>query len=225
MSRHFDLALPASLIGEPARACMLTRLLDGAARTAGELAREAGITPQTASAHLSQLLDGGLVQVAAQGRHRYYRLAGPEVARALEALSLLTPAARVAARVPESLRFARTCYDHLAGRLAVDLVAAMERKGHLNGSEEAFALTPGGEAYFTQLGVDVGALVRGRRAFARPCLDWSERRPHLAGALGAALAECLFERKWLARSQDGRGVRLTVAGRQGFERELGLAWA
>jgi len=163
--------------------------------------------------------------VAAQGRHRYYRLAGPEVARALEALSLLTPAARAAVRVPEPLRFARTCYDHLAGRLAVDLVDAMARKGHLSEGEDAFALTPGGEKYFTHLGVDLEALSRGRRAFARPCLDWSERRPHLAGALGAALAGCLFERKWLARAQDGRGVRLTVAGRQGFERDLGLAWA
>ncbi|MBF5043424.1 winged helix-turn-helix transcriptional regulator [Aggregicoccus sp. 17bor-14] len=225
MSRHFDLALPAHLIGEPARAHMLTRLLDGAARTAGELAREAGITPQTASAHLAQLLEGGLVQVAAQGRHRYYRLAGPEVARALEALSLLTPAARAAARVPEPLRFARTCYDHLAGKLAVDLVGALERKGHLAGGEDAYALTAEGERYFAHLGVDLERLARGKRAFARPCLDWSERRPHLAGALGAALAECLFERKWVARAPEGRGVRLTVTGRQGFERDLGLAWA
>jgi DNA-binding transcriptional ArsR family regulator len=225
MARHFDIALPAHLIGEPARAGMLTLLLDGAARTAGELAREAGVTPQTASAHLAQLLEGGLVQVAAQGRHRYFRLAGPEVARALEALSLLTPAARVAARVPEALRFARTCYDHLAGRLAVDLVLGLERKGHLTGGDDAYALTPSGEAYFGRLGVDVEGLSRGRRAFARPCLDWSERRPHLAGALGAALAQCLFEKKWVARAQDARGVRLTVTGRQGFERELGLAWA
>ncbi|MCP3139873.1 ArsR/SmtB family transcription factor [Pyxidicoccus xibeiensis] len=225
MAHPLDLALVANLIGEPTRAGMLSRLLEGPARTAGELAREVGISPQTASGHLARLLEGGLVRVEVQGRHRYYRLAGPDVARALEALSLLTPTrAAPAVRVPSPLRFARTCYDHLAGQLGVDLADALERRGYLEASEETWVLTPTGERFITRLGVEAGPLSRGRRAFARRCLDWSERRAHVGGALGAALAERLFTLRWVARRPEGRGVRLTVEGRRGFEKELGLSW-
>lgn len=216
------LAPVASLIGEPARASMLARLLEGTARTAGELAREAGISPQTASSHLAQLREGGLVRVEAQGRHRYYRLAGPDVARALEALSLLAPEARAPVQTPQPLRFARTCYDHLAGWLGVALAEALERRGDLESTDETYALTPRGEATLTRLGVDLAAARQGRRTFARRCLDWSERRPHVAGALGAALLQGLLERGWIARAREGRAVRLTVAGRVALERELGL---
>ncbi|NMO23455.1 helix-turn-helix transcriptional regulator [Pyxidicoccus fallax] len=225
MAHPLDLALIAHLIGEPARAGMLSRLLEGPARTAGELARDVGLTPQTVSGHLSKLLEGGLVRVEAQGRHRYYRLAGPDVARALEALSLLAPTRPAPeVKVPPPLRFARTCYDHLAGRLGVDLADALERRGYLEASEETWALTPAGEHFLARLGVEAGPLSRGRRAFARRCLDWSERRPHVGGALGAALAERLFALRWIARRTEGRGVRLTVEGQRGFDRELGLCW-
>jgi DNA-binding transcriptional ArsR family regulator len=225
MSHPLDLATVAGLIGEPTRARMLSRLLEGTALTAGELAREAGITAPTASSHLAQLREGGLVAVEVQGRHRYHRLASAEVARALEALSLLVPTTRLPVRTPEPLRFARTCYDHLAGRLGVDLAAGLERRGYLVEAEEAFALTPEGEVFLTRLGVDLVHVRGGRRALARRCLDWSERRPHVGGALGAALTARLFALRWIARVKEGRGVRLTVQGREGFARELGLEWA
>ena len=224
MKHSFDLAHVAQLIGEPARAAMLARLLEGTAHTAGELAREAGVTPQTASNHLGKLLAGGLVHVAEQGRHRYYSLARPEVARALEALSLVSPSHSRAVRTPEPLRFARTCYDHLAGRVGVELAAGLERRGYLLSSEDAFSLTSEGEAWFSQLGVDLARISSGRRAFSRQCIDWSERRPHLAGALGAALTERLFSLRWIARIPGTRGVRLTVTGRQRFDRELGVSF-
>ena len=224
MPRPLDLAHVARLIGEPARARMLSRLLEGRALTAGELAREAGITPQTASSHLAQLREGGLVAVEVQGRHHYARLASAQVARALEALSLLPPARPATVSTPEPLRFARTCYDHLAGRLAVDLADALEQRELLAPTDEAWDVTPAGARYLARLGVDVESAASGRRALARRCLDWSERRPHLAGALGAALAERLFQLKWVARQRDGRGVRLTVEGRTRLQRELGLSW-
>ncbi|MBU8896976.1 transcriptional regulator [Corallococcus sp. H22C18031201] len=224
MPHPIDLAHLASLIGDPARAMMLSRLMEGPARTAGELSRDARVSPQTASGHLAKLLSGGLLGVEAQGRHRYYRLAGPEVARALEALGLLVPLRAAPMSTPEPLRFARTCYDHLAGTLGVALAEGMERRGLLESSEEGFALTPPGAEFVAHWGVDVEALTRGRRAFAKRCLDWSERRAHIGGALGAALAERLFAMRWLARRTEGRGVRLTVEGRTGFERELGLSW-
>ncbi|QSQ12513.1 ArsR/SmtB family transcription factor [Myxococcus landrumensis] len=224
MPHSLDLALVASLIGDPARASMLSRLLEGPARTAGELAREARIAPQTASGHLAKLLEGQLVRVEVQGRHRYYRLAHPNVARALEALQLLAPTRLVPSRVPEPLRFARTCYDHLAGTLGVALAEAMEHRGLLESGEDSYILTPVGTRFVSKWGVDVEALSQGRRAFARRCLDWSERRAHVGGALGAALTERLFVRRWIARRPEGRGVRLTVEGRRGFDQELGLTW-
>ncbi|MFY1827120.1 ArsR/SmtB family transcription factor [Myxococcus fulvus] len=224
MPHPLDLALTASLIGDPARAGMLSRLLEGPARTAGELAREARVSPQTASGHLAKLLEGGLVRVEVQGRHRYYRLATPDVARALEALSILVPTRQSTVRVPEPLRFARTCYDHLAGTLGVTLADALEQRGLVEAGDDSYALTPEGARFITKWGVDVDALSQGRRAFARRCLDWSERRAHIGGALGAALADHLFARRWIARRPEGRGVRLTVEGRRGFDRELGLSW-
>ncbi|MCP3099661.1 winged helix-turn-helix domain-containing protein [Myxococcus sp. K15C18031901] len=224
MPHPIDLAHIASLIGDPTRAGMLARLLEGPARTAGELAREAGISPQTASGHLARLLDGGLLRVEVQGRHRYYRLAHADVARALEALNVLVPQRASPVRVPEPLRFARTCYDHLAGTLGVALAEGLERRGYLEAEEDGYALTPEGTRFVARLGVDTQSLAKGRRTLARRCLDWSERRAHVGGALGAALTERLFTLRWIARRPEGRGVRLTVEGRRGFDRELGLTW-
>lgn len=224
MTPALDLAQVARLFADPTRARMLSRLMDGRACTAGELARDAGVTPQTASGHLSQLLEGGVIRVEVQGRHRYARLADAQVARALEALGTIGRGMPPRVGTPEPLRFARTCYDHLAGRLAVDLADALERRSVLVASDEAWEVTESGARFLARLGVDVARLGEGRRVLVRRCLDWSERRPHLAGALGAALLGRLFELRWIARRKDPRAVRLTVDGRQALSRELGLDW-
>lgn len=208
----------AALMGDPARANMLSALMDGHARTATELALEGGVTAQTASAHLKRLLDGGIVSLHRQGRHRYYRLAGADVAQALEALMVLAertePVRRATPRVPPALRRGRTCYDHLAGLVGLGVTDALVNNGHLARAEHAFAPTDVGDRFFRDLGIDIDGLLRRRRALVRPCLDWSERRPHLAGSLAAALAEHCFDQGWLRRIPDGRAVDITAAGRQ-----------
>jgi len=224
-----DLSTVAALIGDPTRSALLIQLFDGAARTAGELALGAGISPQVASNQLARLRNGGLLTLEVQGRHRYYRLSGREVAQALEVLSALTlaqplPSPR-ASRVPLELRFARTCYDHLAGELGVALTDALLERDILREDARDFYLTPVGETWFADLEVDLGAVWRSRRVFARRCLDWSERRPHLGGALGAALLERLRERGWLVSAGQPRTLRLTVAGAAGLEHELGLRFS
>lgn len=211
------LAGVADLIGDPARANMLQALMDGRALTAKELAWLAGVAPQTASGHLAKLLQGGLLAMTAQGRHRYYRLAGPEVAAALEGLMVLSGAAappprRLPSRVGADLSRARTCYDHFAGRLGVAIHDALLAEGHLQPAPGGYALSGSGEAVFRALGVEQGA-GRSRRAALRPCLDWSERKPHLAGELAAALACRCFETGWVTRRKDSRAVDLTQAGR------------
>ncbi len=216
----------AALIADPTRATMLSLLMDGAARTAGELARAANASPQAASNHLTQLLAGGLVKVAAQGRHRYYALSGPEVARVLEALTVLqtSPAVRAAGpRVPTELKAARSCYDHIAGELGVQITERLIGRGWLVPAADVFHLTPAGEAWFAGIGVDLPALRRGKRAFARACLDWSERRPHLAGTLGAELLRRALELGWVLRGE-GRALHLTVEGQRALEQEIGLRW-
>lgn len=207
----------AHLMGDPARANMLHALMDGRALTAKELAYVAGVAPQTASGHLAKLMQGGLVAVAAQGRHRYYRLAGSEVAAALEGLMALAAAPgarrRPPSRVGAELSAGRTCYDHFAGRLGVAIHDALVAGGHLRVGEDGYGLSGAGEAVFAALGVDAVAAAKGRRALLRPCLDWSERRPHLAGSLAAALACRCFETGWVSRRKDSRAVILTAAGR------------
>jgi DNA-binding transcriptional ArsR family regulator len=216
-----DVASVAGLLADPARVRMLDELLAGRALAAGELARHAGVSPPTASAHLRRLLDGGLLSVEAQGRHRYYRLAGPAVAEAMEALSLIAPPRPVRSlrqsQRAEVLRFARTCYDHLAGVVGVALADALLRAGALRAAAgRDYEVTPEGEAALGGLGVDVAELRRQRRAFARRCLDWTERAPHLSGALGAALLERLLDLGWLAHGRVPRGLVLTDAGRDGL---------
>lgn len=226
MNAYPNLAPIANLIGEPARAAMLSELLGGGALTATELATRAGVAPSTASEHLTRLVAGGLLHVQTQGRHRYYRLAGPQVARTLEALGAHgrpdDGGDAFEREVLDGLRFGRTCYDHLAGRLGVALRAALIERGVLVEDGAEHRVTPEGEAWFATLAIDLQAVRRARRSFARSCLDWSERRPHLAGALGAALLERLIELGWIVPQPGERAVRLTPAGRLGLERELGL---
>ncbi len=217
------LAAAAAAIGEPSRAAMLSALLGGEWLTAGELARRAGVGASTASEHLARLVAGGLVVQRRAGRHRYYALAGEDVADALESLQRLATsvAARPARAEPQgALRFARTCYDHLAGRVGVALTDALRTHGVLAG--QGLELTDAGAAWLHDLDIDVDALRRQRRALTRPCLDWSERRDHVAGAVGAALVEALLARRWIARLPDTRAVRLTVRGRDGLQRMLGV---
>lgn len=224
MDTHLDLATVAALIGNPARAAMLSDLLCGSALTATELAVRAEISPSTASEHLTRLVAGHLIAVEAQGRHRYYRLAGADVARMLEALGAYAPATSPdhARNVPNDLRFARTCYDHLAGHLGVAIRDALVERGHIAEAGAEHVVTPDGERWFATFGVDLDAARASRRSFARRCLDWSERRPHLAGALGAALLHRMGERGWLVQVPGERQVILTPDGRRGLARDLGI---
>lgn len=215
-TRGPSLAEIASLMGDPARANMLHALMDGRALTAKELAYLAGVAPQTASGHLGKLMQGGLLAVTAQGRHRYHRLAGPEVAQALEGLMVLAGAGTGGRRLPQrvgaELSQARTCYDHFAGRLGTAIHDALVAGGHLAVAEGGYGLTASGEAVFAALDIALPDKPP-RRALLRPCLDWSERRPHLAGHLAAALACRCFETGWVLRRKDSRVVVLTQAGR------------
>lgn len=213
----------AKLIGEPARAQMLIALLGGRAMTATELAHGANVSPQTASSHLSQMLDGQLLALEKQGRHRYYRLASREVAAALEALmSVRSEQVTTRNSSPEPIHLARSCYDHVAGRVGVALADALQTKGWLVATETTYEVTAEGETGFTAFDIDLAALRKQRRHFARPCLDWTERRPHVAGALGAALMVQLLERRWLKKDPRERVLHLTRAGQEGLERVLGV---
>ncbi|HET7410471.1 MAG TPA: winged helix-turn-helix domain-containing protein [Paracoccaceae bacterium] len=216
----------ASLIGDPARANILCALMDGRAHTAAELAHVAGVGAPTASAHLARLVAGGLLAVEKQGRHRYYRLASPEVAAAIEALTALAPAAAPRLRRPgprdAAMRQCRTCYDHLAGAAAVAIAEACLARGWLVEDGDGFALSKAGSAGFAMLGEDVPAAHATRRRFAARCLDWSERRAHLGGALGAALLSALEMRGWVARVPGSRVARITAAGAAGLRDALGV---
>jgi len=269
-ARDVDVVPAAALIAEPTRAAMITALLDDRPLAAGELARLAGVSPATASAHLARLLNGGLVTMIKQGRHRYYHLAGPEVAAVMEALAHLSSAAPVQVRsLRESrdaaaLAEARTCYDHLAGRAGVALLEALLARGilapaldggqPLNGGPpwagatgedapdngwpayegrharvapqaqirpEAFVVTADGAAALTSFGLNIGALERSRRRFAGACLDWTERKPHLNGALGAAMTTRLLGLGWIERGSRRRAVRVTPAGCEGLASTFG----
>ncbi|HEV7267514.1 MAG TPA: helix-turn-helix transcriptional regulator [Falsiroseomonas sp.] len=219
------LAETAALIGDPARAAMLAALLDGRALTAGELAAAAGITPQTASGHLARLAAGGLLAMEKQGRHRYHRLATPGVARLIEGLldiSATLPRRIATGPRDAAMRLARTCYDHLAGRLAVAIADALVARGAIELTADGGAVTPAGEGFLASLGI-AAAPVRGGRLYCRPCLDWSERRPHVAGVLGAALCTRCLELGWVRRRSAGRTLEITPLGWQGFAERFGLA--
>ncbi|HZS04081.1 MAG TPA: helix-turn-helix transcriptional regulator [Blastocatellia bacterium] len=221
-----DIASVAALVGEPARAVMLWSLVDGQARPAGELAFYANVSAQSASAHLSKLVAAEMLKVEDRGRHRYYRIATPEVALAIEAMAALAPSAKVIAGLPRGqtpdVKFARTCYDHLAGKVAVEICRAMLGHELLAPSGRDFLVTPKGEQWFINLGIEVSELRRQRRAFARQCPDWSERQPHIAGALGAALLDTMFRRSWIVRDRSARIIRLTTKGRSDLQALLRL---
>lgn len=232
------MAAVAALIGEPARAAVLMALADGRALAATTLAGEAGVAPSTVSGHLARLVDGGLIRVEASGRHRYFRLADPQVADAVEALARLAAPRPIRslrqATHAEALRAGRTCYDHLAGRLGVAVTQALVTAGLVTveadpeggpdpvlgaGRAQRYQLTKGGRDHLTNLGVVLDH--SGRRPLVRYCIDWSEQQPHLGGCLGAALLDLLVARDWIRRG-DRRVVHLTKAGRAGLTDQLGV---
>jgi DNA-binding transcriptional ArsR family regulator len=221
-----EVAAVASLMSDAARAAMLIVLLDGRARTASELAFVAGISPQTTSSHLAKLVEAGLVAMVQQGRHRYHRLARPETAHALEALSVIAAAPPRRPRAPgprdRQLREGRTCYDHFAGLLGVSIADALLSIGGVIEQGREFEITGEGERRLGVLGVDVPALRRDRRPLCRSCIDWSERRPHLAGAVGARLATSCLAAGWVERLGQSRGVRVTLTGRAILRDTIGL---
>jgi DNA-binding transcriptional ArsR family regulator len=213
----------AALIGEPGRIQMLTTLLDGHSHSASELAMAADVSSQTASSHLSKLLDGGLIACGREGRQRLFRLTNADVAAAVEALGAL---ARTPGHLPvPEIRFARTCYDHLAGVLAISLRNGLLERGILRIQRDAFLVTPKGKQALRGFDIHVDQLHALRRKFAPTCLDWTERYHHIAGALGAALLSRFLEMNWLARVSKTRAVRVTHAGERGLERTFGIRCA
>lgn len=226
-----EISIPrvASLFADPARAIMLRALIDGTMRPAGELAYTANISAQSASAHLAKLVDGGLLASEAQGRHRYFRLANAQVADAIECLASLSAAVRPRAprsalpskSMPIQFLSARTCYDHLAGEMAVRVCAAMLKARWLAQEGRDFRVTRLGEKEMAALDVDLDAARRSRRVFARACVDLTQRRPHIGGALGAALLDLYVTRGWILRARRSRVVTITPQGQAAFRRTFG----
>ncbi len=225
MATTHQIAEIASHLGEPARAAMVAALMDGRALTASELASVAAVTPQTASTHLSRLTEAGLLCVNRQGRHRYHRLAGPDVARVLESVMQLASGresrggrAPVVGPRDLALRKARTCYDHIAGQLGVSIADALVKAGAVEWDDDAGLVTDLGVKYLRRLGIDAfdtgaSGAARSARPLCRPCLDWSERRFHIAGKLGAAICRHALEQRWVRRLDDTRALEITAAGR------------
>jgi DNA-binding transcriptional ArsR family regulator len=232
MASNATFARVAALAGDPARAGMLHALMDGRALTASELAGVAGITAQTASSHLARMTDAGLLTVEKQGRHRYHRLASPDVARMMETImqvaSTLEPPRKISVGPRDvALRAARTCYDHLAGRLGVALADALVAGGQVELAKDGGLMTDAGVALLRQLGIDVDPMVRRStsargRVLCRPCLDWSERRPHLAGAVGAALCSLSLANGWIRRIDGTRAVAVTPKGERSYRELFGI---
>ena len=225
MPTNVNIAFIGSLLGDETRAAIIAALMDGRALTARELAHGVGITPQTGSFHLSKLATAGLVKVLPQGRHRFYRLASPEIARAIQALVRIVPnpKAKPAAKRKNDICFARTCYEHLAGCLGLAVAEALQSRGVIEPvGDDDYQVPPAGERFFNELGIDLGELRKGRRLFARQCLDWSERKPHLGGILGQALTDEFAKRRWLRKRPNSRDVHLTDAGHRGIKVLLGI---
>lgn len=223
------IAETAALVGDPARAGMLAALMDGRALTATELAHVAGITPQTASGHLARLSEAGLLAVERQGRHRYHRLASAQVAQMLEGIMATAALLNGAPRAPltvgprdKALRHARTCYDHLAGTLAVAMADRMMERGHVEFSDDGGLLTKDGAGFLRKLGGELDAKAdRGKPISCRPCLDWSERRHHIAGTVGRALCQACFAQGWIRRIDASRAVTITPSGRLALRKAFG----
>lgn len=226
MTEGVQMARTAALLGDPTRANMLWALMDGGALTAKELAFAAHVSAQTASGHLAKLAEAELLAMARQGRHRYYRLATPEVGAMLEGILAVVgpePARPRAWRGGEALRTARTCYDHLAGRLGVAIADSLAGDGRLVLTPDGGEVTDAGQDFLRAFGADPARAGGKGRVFCRPCLDWSERRPHIAGRLGAALCARCLDLGWIGRQRDTRAVAITPAGQTGFARLFGVS--
>jgi len=221
-----NIAEIASLLGETSRATMLASMMDGRFHTASELAYMAAIKPQTASFHLAKLVDGKLIKVEKQGRHRYFQLAGEDIAQLLESFLAMSPPPEVRSLKQSSqmkiLQNARTCYDHLAGKLGVQLTESLLNKGYLELDQKQFVITAEGAQFFTDFGLDLDELTRKRRSFSHACLDWSERRYHLGGALGHGLLTQLLNLEWIMRVPSIRAIKITEKGRAGFKEVFNL---
>jgi DNA-binding transcriptional ArsR family regulator len=216
----------AALVGDPARATMVSALLDGRALTASELAGAARVTPQTASTHLAKLTEAGLLSVARTGRHRYFRLASPTVVDMVDGIVAVAlakrPRYRPLSRQARALGAARICYDHLAGRLSVDVTDACAARRYVVLGAEAAEITRAGRRFLTEFGIELPAWRSGHRHVCRLCLDWTERRPHIAGAVGAAMTRRYFDLGWMRRLKDSQAVSVTPAGRRGFRETFGI---
>jgi DNA-binding transcriptional ArsR family regulator len=227
MKESVQISEVAALVGDPARANMLSALMDGRALTAGELAYAAGVSPQTTSGHLAKLTEARLLVPQKQGRHRYYRLATPAVGRMIEGIMAVAvdgpPRHSPPGKFDAALRDARTCYDHFAGRLGVGLADALVERGHVMLGDDGGEVTAAGVDFLSGFGIDLAAARQRKRAFCRPCLDWTERRPRLAGAVGAALASRCFDMRWFERMRDSRALVITPAGRRGLAEVFGLS--
>ena len=216
----------AALVGDPARATMVAALLDGRALTASELAGAAGIRPQTASTHLAKLTEAGLLTAVRAGRHRYFRLASQAVADMVDGIVAVAlqkrPRYRPLSGRARALGAARVCYDHLAGRLSVDLTDALVARKYIVVDDDAAEITPAGARFLTGFGIALSRQRSARRRFCRLCLDWTERRPHLAGAIGAALTKRCFDLGWMERARDTHAVVVTPSGRRGLLETFGI---
>jgi len=216
----------AALVGDPARATIVSALLDGRALTASELAVAARITPQTASTHLAKLTGAGSLSVVRNGRHRYFRLASPAVAEMIDGIAAVALAKRPRyhplSRQARALSAARICYDHLAGRLSVDLTDSLIAREYVVPDGEAAEITAAGVRFFTKFGIELPAPRASRRRLCRLCFDWTERRPHIAGALGAATTKRCFDLGWMERMQRSHAVIVTPSGRRGFRETFGV---
>ncbi|MDP1512442.1 winged helix-turn-helix domain-containing protein [Paenibacillus sp. CMAA1739] len=221
MSTKSNVAMIASLVSEPSRAAILTALLDGRFHTASELAHMAGIKPQTASFHLAKMTEAQVVTVEKQGRHRYYGIQDPEVAQVMESLLSIAPPVPIKsfkqASENEAIRLARTCYDHIAGHLGVQIMSFFIQKGILSEDQDGLHITQQGEIFFADFQINLKNTRQKRRSFSHKCLDWSERRHHLAGALGKALLDRLFELHWIEHLPTTRAIRITADGKRGFK--------
>jgi DNA-binding transcriptional ArsR family regulator len=221
-----NIAEIGALIGDPGRAAMLLALLDGRDLAASELALRAGLSPQAATAHLKKLVAAGMLSARDAGRHRFFRLASAEIGHAIETLAAIAAPARIVAldqsTTLERMRLARSCYDHLAGRLGVGITDRLIERGAIARRGADFALAARGESAFAELGIDLDEAQAQRRTFARACTDWTERRPHLAGSLGAAVLEVFLRNRWVARNSQNRALRITPEGVRELDRRFGL---
>lgn len=226
MKANSNVAVIASLVSEPSRAAIMTALLDGRFHPASELAYMAEIKPQTASFHLAKLAEAGVVSMEKHGRHRYYGIRNQEVAQVMEMMLSIAPQVPITSLKQsvqdKAVRYARTCYDHLAGYAGVQITEGLLARGFLRKEQQQFAVTASGEHFFTELCIDLAHVRKQRRSYSHCCLDWSERRHHLAGALGHVLLKRWIELQWIHPLPDTRAVHVTAAGKQGFHDMLGI---